>query len=285
MLKGEIPYSPVLGKAVIAALDATAAAFGDYFPEGSADRRRARPRRRSGRTWPASRPRSASSTDAPPPSRPPGGTARRQGGLPGRDPPVLDAARPATRPTASRTVSACAGARLAPGSASSRGPPGLWFATAPRGSPPSRPPCPPATPPAARPGSGPAAAPPATPPRRRGRGAAEARRADAGLKPTSATSRCRTSRPTRRTGSGLDRRPTSPTPCCAGCRPTDRTTTRPSLRLLRADAARGRRRPLGLPAARCRRSSGEAPAHELVSFQPAAASASGSSLSLRRARG
>ena len=37
MMKGEIPYSPVLGKAVIAAMAATAAAYGDFFPEGSAD--------------------------------------------------------------------------------------------------------------------------------------------------------------------------------------------------------------------------------------------------------
>ena len=36
-LKGEIPYSPTVAKAVIAALNATAHTFGDYFPEGSAD--------------------------------------------------------------------------------------------------------------------------------------------------------------------------------------------------------------------------------------------------------
>jgi cytochrome c556 len=35
MLKDEIPYSPVVAKAVIAALDATAHTFGDYFPAGS----------------------------------------------------------------------------------------------------------------------------------------------------------------------------------------------------------------------------------------------------------
>jgi cytochrome c556 len=35
MLKGEIPYNPVVAKAVIATLNASAKAFGDYFPEGS----------------------------------------------------------------------------------------------------------------------------------------------------------------------------------------------------------------------------------------------------------
>ena len=37
MLKQEIPYSPVVAKTVIAAFNATAHTFGDYFPEGSAD--------------------------------------------------------------------------------------------------------------------------------------------------------------------------------------------------------------------------------------------------------
>lgn len=37
MLKGEIAYAPASGKLVIAALNATAHTFGDYFPEGSAD--------------------------------------------------------------------------------------------------------------------------------------------------------------------------------------------------------------------------------------------------------
>ena len=37
MLKGEIPYSPVVAKATLASLNATAHTFGDYFPEGSAD--------------------------------------------------------------------------------------------------------------------------------------------------------------------------------------------------------------------------------------------------------
>ena len=37
MLKDEIPYSPTVGKAVIAALNATAHTIGDYFPEGSSD--------------------------------------------------------------------------------------------------------------------------------------------------------------------------------------------------------------------------------------------------------
>ena len=36
-MKDELAYSPVVGKAVIAAFNATAAAFGDFFPEGSAD--------------------------------------------------------------------------------------------------------------------------------------------------------------------------------------------------------------------------------------------------------
>ncbi len=37
MLKDEIAYSPVIGKAVIQAFNATAHAYGDYFPEGSLD--------------------------------------------------------------------------------------------------------------------------------------------------------------------------------------------------------------------------------------------------------
>ena len=37
MLKDEIPYSPVVAKSVIGALNATAHTFGDYFPEGSLD--------------------------------------------------------------------------------------------------------------------------------------------------------------------------------------------------------------------------------------------------------
>ncbi len=37
MLKQEIPYSPAAGKAVLAAFDATALTFGDYFPEGSSE--------------------------------------------------------------------------------------------------------------------------------------------------------------------------------------------------------------------------------------------------------
>ena len=37
MLKDQIPYAPVAGKAVIVALRSTALAYGDYFPEGSAD--------------------------------------------------------------------------------------------------------------------------------------------------------------------------------------------------------------------------------------------------------
>lgn len=35
MLKEEIEYNPAAAKAAIATLDATAAAFGDFFPEGS----------------------------------------------------------------------------------------------------------------------------------------------------------------------------------------------------------------------------------------------------------
>ena len=35
LMKEEIPYAPALGKAAIAAIAATAAAYGDYFPEGT----------------------------------------------------------------------------------------------------------------------------------------------------------------------------------------------------------------------------------------------------------
>lgn len=37
LMKGELPYSPAVGKAVIYSLDATALAFGEFFPEGSLD--------------------------------------------------------------------------------------------------------------------------------------------------------------------------------------------------------------------------------------------------------
>lgn len=37
LLKGEIAYDPVIGKAVINALAATAAAYGSFFPAGSVD--------------------------------------------------------------------------------------------------------------------------------------------------------------------------------------------------------------------------------------------------------
>lgn len=37
VLKGELPYNPAIGKAVLVSLNATAMAFGDYFPEGSGD--------------------------------------------------------------------------------------------------------------------------------------------------------------------------------------------------------------------------------------------------------
>jgi cytochrome c556 len=37
IMKDEIPYSPVLGKAVLATIAAAAASIGDYFPEGSLD--------------------------------------------------------------------------------------------------------------------------------------------------------------------------------------------------------------------------------------------------------
>ena len=35
MLKGEIPYSPAAGLAVLSTFEAAAVTFGDYFPEGS----------------------------------------------------------------------------------------------------------------------------------------------------------------------------------------------------------------------------------------------------------
>ena len=37
IMKGELDYGPVVGKAVIYAMSATAAAYGDFFPEGSED--------------------------------------------------------------------------------------------------------------------------------------------------------------------------------------------------------------------------------------------------------
>ena len=37
IMKGEVDYQPVLGQAVIVAMEATAQAYGDYFPEGSQD--------------------------------------------------------------------------------------------------------------------------------------------------------------------------------------------------------------------------------------------------------
>ena len=37
IMKGELDYSPVVGQAVIYAVSATAAAYGDFFPEGSQD--------------------------------------------------------------------------------------------------------------------------------------------------------------------------------------------------------------------------------------------------------
>ena len=37
MLKDELAYSPVVGKSVIASLNATALAVGDFFPEGTLD--------------------------------------------------------------------------------------------------------------------------------------------------------------------------------------------------------------------------------------------------------
>jgi cytochrome c556 len=35
MMRGELEYTPAVGKAAIAAMNATAIAYGDYFPEGS----------------------------------------------------------------------------------------------------------------------------------------------------------------------------------------------------------------------------------------------------------
>jgi cytochrome c556 len=40
MLKGELPYSSAVGKAAIYAMNATAQAYGDFFPEGSVDAER-----------------------------------------------------------------------------------------------------------------------------------------------------------------------------------------------------------------------------------------------------
>jgi cytochrome c556 len=40
--KGELDYSPIVGRSVIAALNATAQTYGDFFPEGSADAERSR---------------------------------------------------------------------------------------------------------------------------------------------------------------------------------------------------------------------------------------------------
>lgn len=37
MLKEELPYSPAVGKSVILSMEATALAFGAFFPEGSVD--------------------------------------------------------------------------------------------------------------------------------------------------------------------------------------------------------------------------------------------------------
>lgn len=42
IMKGELAYSPVIGRASIAAMNATAQAYGDFFPEGSADPERSR---------------------------------------------------------------------------------------------------------------------------------------------------------------------------------------------------------------------------------------------------
>ena len=109
MLKDEIPYNPVVGKAVIDALSATALAYGSFFPEGSVDparsqaspkiwedaagfqaelakfqdrhrRRASRPRARTGRPTRRPSPRRSSRSSAP--------------------------ASPATRPTAPRTEAA-----------------------------------------------------------------------------------------------------------------------------------------------------------------------------------
>ena len=40
MMKGELAYSPIVGRSAINAIAATAAAYGDFFPEGSADEAR-----------------------------------------------------------------------------------------------------------------------------------------------------------------------------------------------------------------------------------------------------
>ena len=37
MMKGEIPYVPAVGKAVLASFAATGMTYGDFFPEGSSD--------------------------------------------------------------------------------------------------------------------------------------------------------------------------------------------------------------------------------------------------------
>lgn len=37
VMKGELEYNPVVGRAVVASLHATALAYGDFFPEGSGD--------------------------------------------------------------------------------------------------------------------------------------------------------------------------------------------------------------------------------------------------------
>ncbi|MCB1370968.1 MAG: cytochrome c, partial [Rhodobacteraceae bacterium] len=42
VLKGELAYSPVVGQSVIYAMSATAAAYGDFFPDGSEDAARSR---------------------------------------------------------------------------------------------------------------------------------------------------------------------------------------------------------------------------------------------------
>lgn len=42
IMKGELDYSPVVGQSVIYAISATAAAYGDFFPDGSEDSERSR---------------------------------------------------------------------------------------------------------------------------------------------------------------------------------------------------------------------------------------------------
>jgi cytochrome c556 len=42
VMKGELDYDPVIGRAAIAAMHATGEAIGDFFPEGSADPERSR---------------------------------------------------------------------------------------------------------------------------------------------------------------------------------------------------------------------------------------------------